>query len=488
MNRVSVLLLSCSLCFAGTALAQQTPTQDFQQDIRAGLRELSDSLRETRAELSQARAEVRALREEIGHLREAQSQHNSQATAATLSDRVAVVEENQRVLQSRVEQHDQTKVETASKFKLKLDGMVLFNAGMNRGEVDSIDVPNLAVPPVPGQNAGSVFGTLRQSLIGLQVIGPDIGGARTTAELQFDFFGGFPSELEGVTMGLVRMRVARAEMRWDKWSLRFGQDHPLMTPNSPTSLASLGIPSMGFSGNLWTWTPQIVGERRWKTGEQSGAKLEFGVLDPFDGEAPPTYQFERQPEASERSRKPAFAVRQSWARGSGTRTAEIGAGAYVAQQDYGYGRTVTAWAGTLDWNVPLPKKFALSGEFFRGRALGGMWGGIGQSVVFSGEPSLPTSTVQPINTIGGWSQLKYAPTSKLEFNGVFGMDNPFAADLRSGSGEYSAIFQNRTEMVNVIEHLRSNVLLSLEYRHIRTEFASRAQTAEHVNLGFGVQF
>jgi len=485
MDRLAILL-SCSLLFSATASAQRDSTQDSLQDFRASLRELSTSLKETREELNQARAELRALREEMSRMREAKAQE-IQPSSGSLSDRMDAVEENERVLESRVEQHDQTKVETASKFKLKLDGMVLFNAGMNRGEVDSVDVPNLALRPVPGQNAGSMFGTLRQSLIGLQVLGPEFAGAKTSAELQFDFFGGFPSELDATAMGLVRMRVARAELRWDKWSLRFGQDQPIISPNSPSSLASIGIPALGFSGNLWTWTPQIVGERRWQVGEQSGAKLEFGLLDPFDGQEPSG--FERRPEAGERSRKPAFAVRQSWSRGKGPRAAEIAAGAYVAQQDYGFSRTVTAWAGTVDWNVPLQSKLALSGEFFRGRALGGMWGGIGQSVAFSGDPALSTSTVRGINTIGGWSQLKYSPTSKLEFNGAFGIDNPFASDLRGeSSGEYPAIFQNRTTMVNVIDHLRSNLLVSLEYRHIRTGFATRSWTAEHVNAALGVQF
>jgi hypothetical protein len=73
---------------------------------------------------------------------------------------------------------------------------------------------------------------------------------------------------------------------------------------------------------------------------------------------------------------------------------------------------------------------------------------------------------------------------------VFGLDNPFASDVRAkaSGGEYPAIFQNRTTMVNMIEHLRSNVLVSLEYRHLRTEFARRPWTAEHVNLAVGVQF
>lgn len=479
MNRLSSLLILC-MFIPLRGSAQQSPSADPVAELRSELRELQDSLRDTQRELGDAKAEIRALHDEIGKLREAPSTRPSPTT----SDQIVNLEEGQQVLESRVDQHEQTKVETASKFKLKIDGMVLFNSGANRGEVDSIDVPNVAQPHVSGKTAGSVFGTLRQSIIGLQVIGPQIGGAKTTAEIQADFFGGFPNELDATAMGLVRMRVAKAEFRWEEWALRFGQDTPFISPLSPTSLASLGIPSFGFSGNLWTWTPQIVGERRWKIGDGASARLEFGVLDPFDGESPTG--FERNPEAGERSRRPAFAARQSWQHGT---RAEIGAGTYVAQQDYGFGHTVTAWASALDWNLSLPARLSFSGEFFRGRALGGLWGGIGQSVTFSGSPSLVSTSVHGINTIGGWSQVKFAPTAKLEFNSGFGIDNPFASDLRQGSGtEYVAIFQNRTAMVNIIERFRSNLLVSLEYRHLRTAMLPRAQTAEHINLGVGVQF
>jgi hypothetical protein len=475
------------LLFGNLMPAQQTGTAEPPEDLKVLMREMASALQQTQGELRETRAEIRELRSEIEQLRTEKQQ--LQPVTNTIADKITTAEENQQILDSRVDQLQQVKLESASKRRVKIDGMILFNAGFNRGEVDSIDVPNLALSPVPGQHEGSVFGTLRQSLIGLQVFGPRIGGARTSAELHFDFFGGFPNELDSSAMGLLRLRVGLAHFDWENWSIRVGQDQPLMTPYSPTSLAAVGTPSFGYSGNLWTWTPQIVGERRWRTGEYAQARLEFGIMDPFDGESPPD-QFERAAEAGERSRLPAFAVRQSWKIGSPSHMAEFGVGGYMEQQDYGFNRVVHAWAGNVDWNVPLASKVAASGSFFRGRGLGGLWGGIGASATFNGLPTISTSAVRGVNAIGGWSQLKYSPVNRLEFNGVYGMDNPFAADVHfSEDPSNKPALRNQTAMLNAIGHLRSNVLVSVEYRHLRTTlFDSSVHTAEHVNLALGVQF
>ena len=220
------------------------------------------------------------------------------------------------------------------------------------------------------------------------------------------------------------------------------------------------------------------------------AKLQFGLLDPFTGRLPQE-SYSRYPEPGELSRTPAFAARQSIEFGSGTQKSSIGVGGYFARQDFQLGRIVDSWASTMDWNVVLGRFFEVSGELYRGQALGGMWGGIGTSAVFDGRPNLPTSEVFGVNTIGGWSQVKYKPASKWEINGGFGEDSPFASDLRHYdlSEAYAPYLRNWTTMFNVIEHPRSNLMLSLEYRHLNTvEFSGKRDTADHVNLGVGVSF
>lgn len=473
----------------------QQPTPESLQQLNEELRRLVTSLQEVQADLRDARREIRELRNELGQFRATAQPQPPPAGAeeSSLSSRVAELEESQRIADSRLQQHEQTKVESASKYNVRLSGMILFNAGMNRGFVNNQDVPTLAVPGQPGVSAGDISGSMRQSRIGLQIFGPRLAGAKTTADIQFDFFGGGTDIRDGAVLGLLRLRTARATLDWDRWSLSFGQDQPFISPLSPTSLASLGTPAFGYSGNLWTWTPQIVATRRWRPSERDTFELQFGVLDPFNGEPPRGFQLEREPGAGERSRVPAFAIHPVWRRGQGERAMRIGAGAYFAKQDYGFNRTVDAWAATVDWDIPLGSIFSVSGELFRGRALGGLWGGIGQSVVYNGPPEWASTATRGLNTVGGWSQLKVRPTATWEFNGAFGQDNPFASDIRTAPDtpgpSYPYIMRNWTTLVNVIQRPRSNLLWSLEYRHLNTvHFDGSRRTAEHVNMAVGLQF
>ncbi len=82
---------------------------------------------------------------------------------------------------------------------------------------------------------------MRQSEIGLEVFGPTLAGAKTSASLQADFSGGFPSTWNGVDSGIFRLRTASARMDWTNTSVVVGQDNAFFSPLSPTSFASLQI-------------------------------------------------------------------------------------------------------------------------------------------------------------------------------------------------------------------------------------------------------
>jgi len=171
----------------------------------------------------------------------------------------------------------------------------------------------------------------------------------------------------------------------------------------------------------------------------------------------------------------------------------LGVGGYYSRQDWGFERRVDAWAGTADWSVPLSQWFALSGEFYRGRALGGLGGGVGRSVLRSGPLTDPTTTVLGLNTTGGWTQLKFRPTEKIEFNTAFGEDNPLAADFNripvNQSYLFPTVVRNQSGMVNVIYRPRSNLLFSLEYRRFHTFEMNRSKdNANHINLAVGMLF
>jgi hypothetical protein len=487
MTRPGIALLGL-LLWTSSLVAQQatSPSADMQQ-LQEEIKQLTSSLQAMRSEVQSCRDEIHNLRTELEAAQSAQP--NSSVDNVDASHDVADLREDQSVTDSRVATLYQTKVESGSKYRVRLSGLALFNTFVNRGTVNTTSVPNLALPTPDGQAGGSIGATFRQTLFTLQAFGPEVGGARTSAAVQFGFYGGFTHTLDGYVQGLASLRTADIAFDWSKWSLNFMQDKPFISPLSPSTLAAIGTPEFAYSGDLWTWTPQIVAERTWEISERLKSHLQFGMLDPFDGELPASFYL-RQPEAGELSRTPAIAARPSLDFPIGTQIATIGAGGYFARQDYGYGRVIDAWAATLDWNLPFGERWALSGELHRGLGLGGMWGGIGTSVVYTGPETSQYASVVGVNTVGGWSQLKFKPASKWEVNGAFGEESPFAADLlQNGDPTYLPVLRNWTTMVNVIDHPRSNLLLSVEYRHLNTVlFGGQTQTAEHINLGVGVTF
>jgi hypothetical protein len=287
------------------------------------------------------------------------------------------------------------------------------------------------------------------------------------------------------------MRIAKVRFDWQQTSIVAGQDVPFFSPLSPTSLASLALPAFAYSGNLWTWTAQVRVEHRIELSNDSHLLVQGGILDSLTGEPPPN-SFYRVPQAGENSGQPAYATRIGWAKNA-DRPIALGVGGYYARQNWGLGRTVDAWAGTADWDFPITHQVSLSGEFYRGRSIGGLGGGLGRSVLFSGPPANPSSSVLGLNAVGGWTQLKFRPTEKLEFNGAFGMDNSLAADLRrfyqAQSYIDASLARNKSTFFNGIYRARSNLLFSLEYRRLWTaDVYSARETANHLNLGIGILF
>jgi hypothetical protein len=288
-------------------------------------------------------------------------------------------------------------------------------------------------------------------------------------------------------------------MDWTNTSIVVGQDSIFFSPNSPTSFATLAIPALTYAGNLWAWVPQVRVEHKVAVGEESSLLFQAGILDPVSGEAPSASSYTsganyyRQPGPGEASRQPAYGTRIAWTRNIFGQPLRLGAGGYYSRQDYGFNRNVDAWAGMTDIEIPFSSRFSFSGKFYRGRALGGLYGGIGRSVLFSGDPTLASTEVQALDSIGGWAQLKYRPANKWEFNAAFGTDNPYASDLKyfqypQAYGD-PTLARNHAGFVNMIYRPRSDLLFSAEYRRLTTySLSDGANGAGHLNLMMGVLF
>ncbi len=399
------------------------------------------------------------------------------------------------MLNARVDEQRQTKVESASRYRLKLSGLALFNAFGNFGQVDSADLPSIAIPRVPGYSAGSAGASVRQSIIGLTGIGPELFGARTGADLQMDFFGGLPTAYASTSSSLAEVRLARIRFDWKTTSAVAGLDYPFFSPNLPTTYMTVVVPGFASAGNLWTWTPTMRIEQRFG-GALSPFKVEAGFMDPSSSTdyAPNTNLRIASP--TENSRQPTYAVRLSGSSKSEDRPAVIGISGVYSPQRFVGGYEVSGWAGTVDWKIPLLPRTELSGQFFTGRGLDG-FGGVPMSPLRATDPVYYASVTAPaianIGVIGGWSQFKIKVNARSEFNVAAGTGGRNSSQLREAAGSDSFLTsvpaRNQMLFANYIFKPRSDLLFSAEYRRLRTyEISGTPNSAGQLGLAVGFLF
>jgi hypothetical protein len=473
-------------------------------DLSARIEVMTHSIEQMQSDLTQSRQEIQQLRDMLAQLLRAQAT----ASVANPPDEHAalrpespkaeapparIAEDDWQVLNAKVEEHEQVKVESSSKFRLKLSGIVLFNVFDTSGQFDNLDAPTVAVQPPPYAGTGSVGASFRQSIVGLRGIGPTVFGARTSADLDLDFLNGAAGPYGGIGAGQVGLRTARVQFDWSNSSLTGGLEAPFFSPNMPTSYLSLAVPAFSSAGNLWNWTPEIRAERRFDF-TSSEFKVEAGLLDSTGYSVSGSTL--RLPTPGESSRQPVYAVRLSGNNRSEDHAISFGvSGIYVPLRFPNTG-TVYGSGAIADWKFPLPGRFQVSGAFFTGKGLDG-FGGLALPAVQAQDYQhyiyVTAPTLAGIPVIGGWSQLKFTLNSRSEFNAAAGLGEREARRLR-GKAQYDPLLltvppSNRSFFFNYIFRPRSDLVFSAEYRRFHTnEILGESYTAGQVGLAAGFLF
>jgi len=474
-------------------------------ELERKLEAISSALAETHQQLEQSQHEMEQLRQELVEIRKqlaliqpapaessdlANTADRAKATAAAIED----LQERQQTTEAQVKVHDQTKVESSSKYPLRVTGLVLFNSFVNRGNVDNIDLPEAALSNQNNTTSnGSAGATFRQTILGLEGDGPRIAGARTSADVNLDFFGGLAYSSYETSAGTVRMRTASINLDWDHDSIQVGMVEPLISPLSPTSYAMVAEPPLAGAGNLWTWAPQLKYAHQIPLQSGERVQLEFGVWDPPTA-GYSTNELFRVPSPGEASKQPGYESRVSFGNFVGERPLQIGLSGYYSRQSYPGNQSVDSWAVTTDWRVPIRSRFEVSGEGYRGRALGGLGGGVYKDALFGIYSSTGLYAYRGLNAIGGWTQFKAHFTQLLEANASIGLDNGYARDFHefifppTASGTQ---LRARNEMVfgNLIFKPKTYLILSPEYRRIWTwPIYGNVNTANVFTLSAGYKF
>ena len=474
-------------------------------ELERKLEGISSALAVTHQQLEQSQQEMEQLREELAQIKkllaatqsgstESSSSGNAVDAAKTTAAAIEALQEQQQTIEAQVKVHDQTKVESSSKYPLHVTGLLLFNSFINRGIVDNIDLPEAALSSQNNTTGnGSAGATLRQTILGLQGYGPRIAGARTSADINVDFFAGLAYSSYATSAGTVRMRTASINLDWTNDSIQAGFVVPLISPLSPTSYAMVAEPALAGAGNLWTWAPQLRYAHQIPLQSGRRVQLEFGLWDPPTA-GYSTNELFRVPSPSEASKQPGYESRISYGTFTGEHPLQIGLSGYYSRQSYPGNQSVDSWAATTDWRVPFGNRFEVSGEGYRGRALGGLGGGVYKDVLFGVYTPTGLNAYRGLNAIGGWTQFKARFTQSLEANASIGLDDGYAEDFHEfifPPTVTSTQLRARNKMVfgNLIFRPKTYLILSPEYRRIWTwPIYGTVNTADIFTLSAGYQF
>jgi hypothetical protein len=482
-----------------------SPTPDTRElQLEQKLNVISSDLSSTREQLKQSQQQIKELQEELIEIRKqlagtreavitplpgsAEAMDLARKSAADIED----LQERQQAVEAQVKVHEQTKVESNSKYSLHVTGLILFNAFENRGNVDNIDLPAIALLPTETSGQGSGGAGFRQTILGIEGFGPTVAGARTSADVSLDFFGGLVTGNIGTSAGTVRMRTASINMDWTHDSIQLGMVGPLISPLSPTSYARVAEAPMAGAGNLWIWAPQLRFAHRIALQRNNHVQFEFGLWDPPIASYNSTSTI-RVPGPGEQSEQPAYESRVSYGSSDIEHGIQLGVAGYYSRQRYPHGHNLDSWAGTLDLRIPVSHRFEVSGEGYRGRALGGLGGGTYKDIL-SGMTLGGRTSYRGLNAIGGWIQFKSRFSRSLEGNASIGQDDGYASDfhlviLPSTATEAQLLARNKMVTGNLIFKPKTYLIFSPEYRRIWSwPIYGSAVTADIFTLSAGYQF
>ena len=416
----------------------------------------ADELRELRAEMQRLRDEVAALRKEVREGRAAPStatlmnaQYAAPSTTAGAAPGAAPQEPagpSLEILQAQIAEQAQTKVESNSRFPVRVFGAIATNLYANLPQTlrqNDPEYPSIALATT-GSNAP--FGvSMRQTRLGAILDGPTIGGMRSSAVVAIDFFSG------------PRLLYGFARLEGERTAIEVGQDHILFAPQNPTSLAMMAFPQFFHSGNVYLRLPQFRVEHTRPIGENSTWSFAGGVTAPrLVGTAGNTSVY------------PPLQGRTAWRTRGSESHVEIGASGYYGKVRQA-GIREDAWGFALDFDARAGR-FGLGGEMFVAQEL----------------PQFGLAVGQFARSAGGFIEARWAATPRLDFNAGFGTDRLFQF---TAAPALDARDSNTSVFGNFIFRFTPEFETSFEYRWLSTEpLFGTLRPNNHLNLVFVYRF
>jgi len=307
----------------------------------------------------------------------------------------------------------------------------------------------------------------RRSRVGIDVVGPTIGQYDSGARVEVDFLGNFVTDNQPD----VRLRHAYWEAKNEHARFLVGQNWDVVSPLLPNSV---NFTASWAAGNIGFRRTQIRGERYIPIGAGmtwtlQGALAQNIVQDLATGfsAAGVTRETGDWPLLEGRSAITFDNIQ------AGRHTMTLGMSGHIGETGFDFSQghpanpalgpeddvRLETWSYNFDAKIPLTEKLSLQGEFFQGTNLSNLLGGIGQGVC----PCLRI----PIDSIGGWAELRYVVNKKVVTHIGYSIDDPDDKDSLLGRTKNQMLY------TNLYYKISEDLITGFEVSTWRTDYHNR---------------
>lgn len=410
----------------------------------------------------------------------------------SLAARLERAEAALELLRTQLATEASSAVRTRSRLQVELWARILLNGSASSDPLNSAEVPSYAFNEPSTPHARALGFSVRQSRVGMSVSVDSVLRGAFSADVDVDFFaGGASTATDRYLFPQPRLRTVRFILRWARTELLVGSETPLISDLNPVTVASVGLPGFADAGNLWYWLPQLRLGRELGTLSLGATPIRWAlqgaILQPFSGVR--SVDEEYGVDAGMRAARPflQFRLRALWgpdatdvAAGAGRSDAggELGAGVHRGWLRLAGDTLTTSEAMSFDARIGLHHGLELRGEAYRGRVLAGLGGGgIEQNF---GVPATGAAFGVPLRDTGGWMQLNWQAHPTLITGGGCGIDAPDVRDRPERR-------RNESCAAHVLWRPAQPLLFGIEVRHLRTTYATRTASGNHINFAFGFE-
>jgi len=347
-----------------------------------------------------------------------------------------------------------------SSFDITLYGYIKVDAIYDSQATVIGDLGFFVKPKIDGESDNEFNMTARETRLGLKIGGPTVYDGKLSARIEIDFYGRSDSE-NGYHP---RLRLGYIDWAFEDWSMRFGQDWETFITVAPKTV---NFDTMADKGALGLRRAQARLTKNFNLSDTSSIFVKAAAATTIapdenqDGQADgkdsgvPTFQYNLGYMGKILTEKKS---RMSVSGHYGTETYH-----YEGRVD---SKNVDTWSVIGSLHMPIVDKVTLAGTIWTGSNLDTYFGGVGQGI--------NSETLEGIGASGGWVQLMYFPTEKLNVNLSYGIDDPDNEDLNAGMRSKNTVYG-----VNGYYSFTKALIGCLEFQRIATEYYTMDEAVDN---------